>query len=172
MSVDTAAAQWKVIYDRLDKLSVGDETTYAELQALLPDTLWKGVVAAFHQARKRFAQIGVDFENVRGEGYRKVNVLKTTKAKAAVVKDTVKVEKAASARKTKAPVDAARDITFIAADTAQAAPAKALTQSQRVEALETQVQFLTGRLEELSASVRLKPAPGVTAARRAAARKN
>lgn len=155
MSIDTTA-QWKVIYDRLDKSDVGDVTPYAELQTLLPDTQWKGVVAAFHQARKRFVAAGIDFENVRGEGYRKVTV---SKAKAKVPLAEKVTRKPAAP---KAAAESTKAVAFIAASTPASKPVKPLTSAQRIEALESQVEFLTSRLEEVAVSAKQpasRPAP-------------
>lgn len=90
----TTQAQWKTIYDHISPMSVDDVVTYSQLQALLPDTLWKGVIAAFHQARKRLSnEKRLDFENVRGEGYRLINAKTVIRKKDAA---TEPVKKAAA----------------------------------------------------------------------------
>lgn len=163
----TQSAQWKVVYDRLEKLEVGEIVPYVELQALLPDTEWKGVVTAFHQARKRFE--GIDFENVRGEGYRKVKVAGKPKqrersvAKEPVVTAVVPVKTAAPAKvaKTAKPQSKAPAVAFVAADAGVSKPTR-LTDRQRIEALETQVEFLNARLAELDT----RAARATTTARR------
>lgn len=148
----TQSAQWKVVYDRLEKLEVGEIVPYVELQALLPDTEWKGVVTAFHQARKRFE--GIDFENVRGEGYRKVKVAGKPKqrersvAKEPVVETPAKTTAPVKAVKTVKPQAKAPAVAFVGADTGVSKVTK-LTDRQRIEALETQVEFLNARLAEL-----------------------
>ena len=66
-------AQWRVIYDRLSDMKVGEVIKYDEIVGLLPEAAegsWRG---AFNRAVKEMeAAMSRSFDNVRGVGYRMV----------------------------------------------------------------------------------------------------
>lgn len=60
--------QWKVIYDRLSRMGIGDVITLKDLEALLPGV---AIRPPFYQAVKKLEENQKrTFENVRGVGYR------------------------------------------------------------------------------------------------------
>lgn len=63
-----AQPQWKVIYDRLSRMGIGDVITVKELEALLPGV---AIRPPLYQAIKKIEEnLSRTFENVRGVGYR------------------------------------------------------------------------------------------------------
>lgn len=64
-------AQWRVIYEHISKMDIGQQITYAELAALLPDAPEGSVRGAFQRAMQECETSDKrTFRNVRGVGYR------------------------------------------------------------------------------------------------------
>lgn len=66
-------AQWRVIYGRLSKMSVGQTITHDELARLLPDAAEGSIKGAFYRAVAECeTEMHRTFASVRGVGYRMV----------------------------------------------------------------------------------------------------
>lgn len=63
-------AQWRVVYDRIRYMTIGDVVTDDELKAVLPETSWASIVSAMNRAiREVEQQLHRTLERVRLTGY-------------------------------------------------------------------------------------------------------
>lgn len=60
--------QWRVIYDRISRMGIGDVITIEELEALLPGVAVRPPF--YHAVKKVEENLSRTFENVRGVGYK------------------------------------------------------------------------------------------------------
>lgn len=67
-------SQWKMIYDNLSQMEIGDVVTLKELLRMVPDAAPSSIRQAFYRAVKEMqATNSRTFEVVRGTGYRMVD---------------------------------------------------------------------------------------------------
>lgn len=66
-------SQWRIIFERLSKMSVGQTVTHQDLAAMIPDAAEASVKGAFYRAVTECElELHRTFESVRGVGYRMV----------------------------------------------------------------------------------------------------
>jgi len=64
-------AQWRVLYEHMKTMNIGEVFTHLEMQVLLPGVASEGVRGAFLRALREVEDLHHrSFENVRGVGYR------------------------------------------------------------------------------------------------------
>lgn len=69
-------AQWRVVYDRIRYMKIGDVVTDDELKAALPETSWASIVSAMNRAiREVEVEHHRTLERVRVVGYRMIEAV-------------------------------------------------------------------------------------------------